>query len=248
MDTQYLYVMGSESGVGKSTVCQGILAMALASGYPPSCLAYIKPVTQCTKTQGVALFCDRSGIARVDLGGLIFRKGFTKDFIDGLTQGSEELMSGILASIFGIAKGKALVVVDGVGDPAVGSVVGVSNVDVAAVLPCRVIFVGKSGIGAAIDNTILCVSLLRGRGIENIGIIYNKIPMSYLAETKRYVSKRIRELLPEATLLGFIAERNPLDTGLKDMDSGAIARWFGRDLDEKALLRDWLGVRGVSGG
>jgi dethiobiotin synthetase len=185
--TKYLYVMGAESGAGKSTVCLGILTQLLASGLTPDQLAYIKPVTQCIAKQTVALFCEQTKIPYIDIGNLVFRKGFSKDFIDGLTKRSDELMADVLASILNIGKDKNVVIIDGVGDPSVGSVVGVSNVDVALSLSCNVIFVGNPGIGAAIDNTVLCVSFMQYKGLANIGIIYNKIPLSAFAEIKKYL-------------------------------------------------------------
>ena len=216
MTTKYIYVMGSESGAGKSTVCLGILAQLLVSGFTPNQLAYIKPVTQCIAKQTVALFCEQTKIPCIDIGNLVFRKGFSRDFIDGLTKHSDELMADVLASILSIGKDKEVVIIDGVGDPSVGSVVGVSNVDVALSLPCSVIFVGKPGIGAAIDNTVLCVSFMQHKGLTNIGIIYNKIPLSAFAEIKKYVTKRLPELLPEITLLGFIGKEQIVETHLKN--------------------------------
>jgi dethiobiotin synthetase len=240
--TKYLYVMGAESGAGKSTVCLGILTQLLASGLTPDQLAYIKPVTQCIAKQTVALFCEQTKIPCIDIGNLVFRKGFSRDFIDGLTKRSDELMADMLASILGIAKDKVVVIIDGVGDPSVGSVVGVSNVDVALSLPCSVIFVGNPGIGAAIDNTVLCVSFMQYKGLANIGIIYNKIPLSAFAEIKKYITKRLPELLPEVTLLGFIGEDQIVEAHLQDNTGEDIARWFTSYIDRKTLLCDWLGL------
>jgi dethiobiotin synthetase len=243
VDTKYLYVMGSESGAGKSTVCLGILAQLLASGLTPDQLAYIKPVTQCITKQKVSLFCEQTKISYVDIGNLIFKEGFSKDFIDGLTKRSDELMADVLASIFRIGKGKKVVIIDGVGDPSVGSVVGVSNVDVALSLPCSVIFVGQPGIGAAIDNTVLCVSFLQYKGLANIGIIYNKIPLSTFAEIKKYVTKRMPELLPDVTLLGFIVEEQIVETYMQECTGKDIARWFSSYIDRQTLLCDWLKLK-----
>jgi hypothetical protein len=85
MTTKYIYVMGSGSRVGKSTVCLGVLAQLLMSGLSPKQLAYIKLVTQCTAQQTVALFCEQTKISYMDIGNLVFRKGFSRDFIDGLS-------------------------------------------------------------------------------------------------------------------------------------------------------------------
>lgn len=234
--------MGSESGAGKSTVCLGILAQLLASGFNAAQLAYIKPVTQCIAQQTVALFCEQTKIPYIDIGNLVFSKGFSKDFIDGLTKHSDELMADVLTSILSTGKDKDVVIIDGVGDPSVGSVVGVSNVDVALLLPCSVIFVGKPGIGAAIDNTVLCVSFMQHKGLTNIGIIYNKVSLAAIAEIKKYVTKRLPELLPEVTLLGFIGKEQVAETQLKDNVSEEIAHWFSSYIERKTLLCDWLGL------
>ena len=236
--------MGSESGAGKSTVCLGILAQLLESGLAPDRLAYIKPITQCIAKQTVALFCEQTKIPCIDIGNLVFRKGFSKDFIDGLTKRSDELMASVLTSIQSVGKDKDVVIIDGVGDPSVGSVVGVSNADVALSLPCNVIFVGKPGIGAAIDNTVLCVSFMQHKGgLADIGIIYNKIPLSTFAEIKQYVTKRLPELLPGITLLGFIGKDQIVETHLKNHNSEEIARWFRSYVNERILFYDWLGFK-----
>jgi len=233
--------MGSESGAGKSTICLGILAQLLASGYAPNQLAYIKPVTQCIVKGTVALFCEQTQIPCIDIGNLIFRKGFSRDFIDGLTKRSDELLADVLASIISLGKNKEVVIIDGVGDPSVGSVVGVSNVDVALSLPCSPIFVGKPGIGSALDNTVLCVSFMQHKGLANIGIIYNKIPLAAITEIKKYVTKRLPELLPEITLLGFIGKDQILETQFRNNASKEIAQWFSFYVNGK-ILYDWLGL------
>ena len=243
VNTKYLYVMGAESGAGKSTVCLGILAQLLESGLAPEQLAYIKPVTQCVVKQTVALFCEQTKIPCLDIGSLVFRKGFSQDFIDGLTKPSDELKADVLTSILGIGKEKEVVIIDGVGDPSVGSVVGVSNVDVALSLPCHVLFVGKPGIGAALDNTVLCVSFMQNKGLTNIGIIYNKVPIPAFFEIKKFITKRLPELLPEVTLLGFVRDDQIAESYLKDNSSAKIAQWFSTYVDERILICDWLGLK-----
>ena len=243
MTAKYIYVMGSESGAGKSTVCLGILAQLLASGLTPNQLAYIKPVTQCIEKQKVALFCEQTKIPCLDLGNLVFSKGFSRDFIDGLTKHSDDLLADVLASILSIGKDKKVVIIDGVGDPSVGSVVGVSNVDVALSIPCHVIFVGRPGIGAAIDNTVLCVSFMQYKGLKNIGIIYNKISLPDFAEIKKYVTKRLPALLSEITILGFVGKEQVVETYLQNNVGEEISLWFSSYIDPKTLLCDWLGLK-----
>ena len=155
--------MGSASGVGKSTLCEGLLAQLLLDGYQPEQLAYIKPMTQCTDKQAVTVFCESEHIAHQSIGSLVFKKGFSKDFIDGLSKNSSMLLEDILAEIVQISEDKDVVIVDGIGGPATGSVIGVSNVTIALALNAPVLFVGKAGIGVAIDDTILAVSLCRSK-------------------------------------------------------------------------------------
>jgi dethiobiotin synthetase len=135
--------------------------------------------------------------------------------------------------------GKAIVVIDGVGSPSVGSVVGVANIDMATLFPCRIIFVGKSGIGAAIDNTVLNISFIQRQHKQNIGLIYNQIPLSALSETQHYVSKRIVQLLPNTSPLGFIAHNQELALLLQE-SSETIAAWFSAYVNQHYLLNNWF--------
>ena len=148
-------MMGSASGVGKTTLCEGLLSQLLLNGYQPEQLAYIKPMTQCTDKQAVTVFCERKHIAHRSIGSLVFKKGFTKDFIDGLTKSPTMLLKDILAEISHISENKEIVIIDGIGGVATGSVIGVSNVDIALLLAAPVLLVGKAGKGSAIDDTIL---------------------------------------------------------------------------------------------
>ena len=218
--------MGSASGAGKTTICEGLLAQLLLDGYQPEQLAYIKPMTQCIDTQAVTVFCQSKHISHQSIGRLVFEKGFTKDFIDGLTKKPANLLEDILMEIAQISADKDIVIVDGVGGPSTGSVIGVSNVDIALSLNAPVLFVGKAGIGAAIDDTILAVSFMQQQGIKNIALIYNKILPSELVSIKQYVSKRLTELLPNVPVLDFIANHTQLDSKSKRRSATKISQWL----------------------
>ena len=218
--------MGSASGVGKTTLCECLLAQLLLDGYQPEQLAYIKPMTQCTDKQAVTVFCESEHIAHRSIGSLVFKTGFSKDFIDGLSKNSAMLLEDILAEIVQISEDKDVVIVDGIGGPATGSVIGVSNVDIALSLNAPVLFVGKAGIGAAIDDTVLAVSFMQQHGIKNIALIYNKIHPSELISIKHYVSKRLAELLPNIPVLDFIVNHTLLDSKPKHRSVTKISQWF----------------------
>lgn len=226
LKTKYFYIMGSESGIGKSMLCEGLLSQLLTHGYRPEQLAYIKPMTQCTDKQPVTEFCERNQIPHRSLGTLVFNQGFTKNFIDGMTKNSVELMDDVLAAISHISKEKEIVIIDGIGNPATGSVVGVSNVDIARSISAPVLFVGRAGIGSSIDDTILKVSYIQQQGIHNIALIYNKIQPAHRESVKHCLSKRLAELLPNVPVLDFIDMQQKLDIQTKHASAAAIYRWF----------------------
>ena len=218
--------MGSSSNVGKTTLCEGLLSQCLLDGYQPEQLAYIKPMTQCIKKQAVTVFCENKHIAHQSIGSLVFNSGFTKDFIDGLTKTSDRLLEDILAEISQTSENKEIVIIDGIGGPSTGSVVGVSNVDIARSLAAPVLFIGKAGIGSAIDDTVLSVNFMQQGGIKNIALVYNKIEPSELENIKHYLSRRLAELLPNVPVLDFIANHTQLDNRTKQQSAAKISQWF----------------------
>ncbi len=227
--------MGSASGVGKSTVCLGLLAQLLKEGYRPEQLTYIKPMTQCVTPQLVAEFCEQMAINYKAIDGLIFSKGFTRDFIAGRTQTSSELLESLLSDIRQIGVQKKCVIVDGIGGPAVGSVIGASNVDIALALKSEVVFVEKSGLGSAIDSTVLCITYMQCKGLKQIGLIYNNLSVPDSSVTQQALSKRLAELLPDSTLLGFLTDHEQLQTWVQQQNQVQIAQWFTQFLDLNKL-------------
>lgn len=236
MSSRFLYVMGSASGIGKSTVCLGLLAHLLAEGYRPEQLAYIKPMTQCMTPQLVAQFCEQMAIDYKAIDGLIFSKGFTRDFIAGRSLHSSALLETLLNDIRQTGSQKSCVIVDGIGGPAVGSVIGVSNVDIALALQSQVIFVEKAGVGAAIDSTVLNVSFMQNKGLKNIGLVYNHLSATPESDvTQKALSKRLAEILPDTVLLGFLSESSLLHTWVETRQQDQIARWNTRFMDLEKL-------------
>src|SRR5438128_240635 len=76
-----LYVAGDRSGVGKSSLCLGILGCLLKLGFQASELGYLKPCTQCEDVQLVSKFCERESIAHLPMSPIRFYQGFTAECI-----------------------------------------------------------------------------------------------------------------------------------------------------------------------
>ncbi|ETV92882.1 hypothetical protein, variant [Aphanomyces invadans] len=166
-----LFIGGDRSQVGKSTVCLGLLGALLQLG--------IRQMQQCEEPQLVADFCAYYGIAAQPIGPVVFYSGFTRAFLDqpDPVQASHGLLRDIVRAVDAISTGKRIVLVDGVGYPAVGSICGVSNADVAAALePISVILVGKKGVGDAVDSFNLNATYFKARHVRVLGGIFNRLP------------------------------------------------------------------------
>ena len=139
-------------------------------------LAYIKPATQCEGEDLLGQWCASMGVACVAGANapLVFFKGFTREFLAGRAGTSREWLSKIGEAVDSLARGKSFVIVDGVGFPAVGSVVGVDNAEVAIASRAPVVLVGKCGVGAAIDAFSLNASFFQAKGVPVIGAVFNR--------------------------------------------------------------------------
>mmetsp|Transcript_21728 Transcript_21728/g.55120 ORF Transcript_21728/g.55120 Transcript_21728/m.55120 type:complete len:366 (+) Transcript_21728:67-1164(+) len=170
-----LFVAGAVSHVGKTTVCLSILAALRQAGLSASELAYVKPATQCEAPDLLKEWCDDEGIEYVSGEGapLVFYSGFTRSFLSGEQGTSTQWLERIAAKIDDMSRGRRVLVVDGVGFPAVGSIVGVDNADVAKAARSPVLLVCKSGVGAAVDSFSLNCSYFLARGVPVLGVLFN---------------------------------------------------------------------------
>eukprot|EP00041_Stephanoeca_diplocostata_P040794 m.1640904 g.1640904 ORF g.1640904 m.1640904 type:complete len:331 (+) comp44288_c0_seq1:231-1223(+) len=202
-----IFVAGSSSGSGKSTVSLALLGALLRSKlYTADQLAYIKPATQGIQTTLTAKFCKSMGIACQHVGPVVFYRGFTHAFLEGKTPTSAELLASVEREVERISKDKSITIIDGVGYPAVGSVVGCSNAHIAAVTNASVLVVGKEGVGDAIDSFNLCASYFEAQAVPVIGTIINRISSDNYKRTTTYVPKYFAQFRPRQSVFGFVRE------------------------------------------
>ena len=237
-----IFIAGDRSQVGKSSVCLGLIGSLLKMGYPPSSLAYIKPATQCEATQLVATYCDKLGVANRPVGPVVYYKGFTRSFLAGETEGTDQLLSEAGRAVDDMAEGKRVVIVDGVGYPAVGSVCGTDNAAVAAScgvsdsstgsvarIPTPVLLVGKSGVGDAIDSFNLNATYFESNGVPVIGSVFNRLSLDgfySLENCKKAVVSYFDQYQQDKRAFGFIPEVQGIANSRKEtnesdaMDAG----------------------------
>jgi AAA domain len=189
-DALRIFIAGDRSSAGKSSTCLGMLGSLMKSGYTPDTLAYIKPATQSESTQLIQLYCNKHGIHCVPIGPLVYYRGFTRAFLAGEAKTTDEWLHRCSMAVDRIARGKRIVLVDGVGFPAVGSICGTSNAAVATVCgyptsdnnnnpvrrPMGVLLVGGGGVGAAVDAFNLNATYFEHVGVPVLGGIFNKLP------------------------------------------------------------------------
>ena len=84
-----------------------------------------------------------------------------------------------------------IVVYEGTGHPGVGSVVDLSNAEVASILKTPVIMVVEGGIGNTIDRLNLSLALFREKNIPILGVIINKVLREKMDKVKRLVGKKL---------------------------------------------------------
>lgn len=225
-DALRIFIAGDRSNVGKTSVSLGILGSLIALGYDPSDIAYIKPATQDESKQLLQEYCEKVGIRCVPMGPVIYYKGFTRAFLAGETESTSQLLQKVTTSLNELADGRRVILIDGVGFPAVGSICGTDNASVAKACsysdqnPLGVIVVGPSGVGNAVDSYNLNASFFEARGVPVMGAIFNKLALDgyySLENCKDQVSSYFRQFQATSRPFGFvplfppIAGDNPMD-------------------------------------
>ncbi|CAE7355254.1 unnamed protein product [Symbiodinium sp. KB8] len=249
-----VFVAGAVTHVGKTSVCLGLLAALRKAGLTAQELAYIKPATQCEAPDLLSKWCAKEGIEYVagEEAPLVFYSGFTRSFLAGEQGTSAQWLQKIEERIQQMSHGKRVVIVDGVGFPAVGSIVGVDNADVARASRAPVLLVCKSGVGSAVDSFSLNSSYFLAKSVPVLGAVFN------LAEIEGFYSwdkcresieawfalqggrrERFYGVVPKLPELDGLRERIK-ETGEEDLDALADmnAVHFAQHVDIAAIFAD----------
>lgn len=176
---RHVYLAATGQNRGKTTFALGLLAALLDRGLDT---AFIKPVGQRYAMVG-EVPADEDAILMHDVFGLPddlatmspvhIPRGFTRRFIEGDV--TDDLGSRISGAFARIGRGRDMVVVEGTGHAGVGSVIGLSNADVAALLGTPAIIVSEAGVGRPIDEIVLNRALFARHGVRVLGAVVNKV-------------------------------------------------------------------------
>jgi hypothetical protein len=264
-----IFVLGTGRDIGKTVTCVGIIESLLTPdyGYKASDIGYMKPVGQQTVTviggQGVPVEVDKDAVLLTSLEGLqshgyrdaspvVWQGGVTAQFIDDAsTQDPHALREGFLERIRQayqrICVGKRIVIVEGTGQPGVGSVAGVSNADVINALramgvPVYVAMVTEGGIGSTIDEVFPYLMALDHMDTRVDGMIVNGVIPSKVDKIRHYLETYYTKImvplygehmeLPPPPILGFV----PTIEELRWPSMRLLAETFARKKDSAVEL------------
>jgi BioD-like phosphotransacetylase family protein len=174
-----LYVVGTHRNVGKTTLCIGLINALRLRGLV---VGYTKPLGQrVTLVSGQPVHDDALVVSQA----MHLDKEESGHMALALTRGRveheifdlhvPELMEKVVGVCQRLRASHDVLVVEGMGHVAMGSVLKLSAADVARIIGAKTILMSGGGIGRAIDDICLCGTFLNARGADMLGAIVNKV-------------------------------------------------------------------------
>eukprot|EP00521_Asterionellopsis_glacialis_P018516 CAMPEP_0195293846 /NCGR_PEP_ID=MMETSP0707-20130614/13513_1 /TAXON_ID=33640 /ORGANISM="Asterionellopsis glacialis, Strain CCMP134" /LENGTH=487 /DNA_ID=CAMNT_0040354651 /DNA_START=93 /DNA_END=1556 /DNA_ORIENTATION=- len=225
-----IFVAATKQHVGKTTV-----SLALMSGLQKRFdkVGFIKPVGQqhvdvtsdnlnqnIRVDKDVCLVRERFHLNHIDyehMSPVIIPRGYTKKFIDGDICEDQQVHD-VEHAFENISKHSDVVLAEGTGHCAVGSIVNVNNAKVASLVGADMVLVANGGLGSAFDELELNRILCQHYNVRIAGVIINKVIPDKYEQTKHYMSRALKKAwgIP---LLGCIPDRPYLGCpALADME------------------------------
>ena len=214
--TPRIYVAATRQDDGKTTCCLGLYA-ALEKKFPR--IGYIKPVGQrfvevagrkvdedsvlVSDTYDVNLPIEAMSPIAVD-------RMFTRNY---LKEGNlPEMQETIVTAFNRVAWEHDFVIIEGTGHAGVGSVIDLSNAQVAQLLGSKVIIVTTGGVGRPVDEVSLNLALFQQQGVEVIGVVLNKVLPSKIEALRPWAEKAFaKKGLPILGVIPYLGElRRPI--------------------------------------
>ena len=186
-----IYVAATSQHVGKTTMTLGLISALRARGLD---VGYCKPLgQQFLEIEGERVDKDAvlfASTMEFDLeptlhSPVILGPGDTAAYLSAPTP--EMFHEKIAFAAKEMCKRHEVVVFEGTGHPGVGSVVDLSNADVAKELGSGVILILEGGIGNTLDRLTLCEAVFKNKGIPIHGVIINKVLQDKVDKIRKYM-------------------------------------------------------------
>ncbi len=195
MNAKSLYVAATNQHVGKTTSTLGLVSVFRKRGIN---IGYCKPVGQrfldlenIRVDKDTLLFADLLGFEiRPELHSpVILGQGATTAFLDD--PGHYTFRDDIYHAARALGNRHDYVIFEGTGHPGVGSVVDLSNAEVAQMVGASVIMIVEGGIGSTLDRLNLSMALFREKDVPIVGVIVNKVRVDKLEKVRHYVGHKL---------------------------------------------------------
>lgn len=191
-----IFVSSIGQNAGKTTVSLGLYKALQSRGRR---ITFMKPVGQeFVNVDGLSVDKDSYLLGHVyhihknlkDMSPITIGRGFTEQYI--LNPQPEPLRRSIESAFSRMKKNKDAIIVEGTGHAGVGSVVDLSNAEVASLLGSKAILIAEGGIGRSIDEVMLNKALFDLKGVEVLGVIVNKVLPEKYRKIKSVLDKGLR--------------------------------------------------------
>lgn len=196
--TRPIFVAATDQHIGKTTTTLGLLAAFQRKGVN---VGYCKPMGQefvqigdACVDKDAALFAETMPFKlEPELHSpVLTASGLTADFIENPHR--YNYLRPRIENAGRILKQRhELMIFEGTGHPGVGSIVGLSNAEIARMLGAGVILVLKGGIGNTYDRMAMSKSMFDVAGVPLLGVIVNKVRPEKLEKIEYYLTKRFAQ-------------------------------------------------------
>ena len=132
--------------------------------------------------------------------------GYTRNYLDGKISLRDEIHK-VTDAMTAIQQSSEIVLCEGTGHCAVGSIVHASNAQVASWLGAKMILVANGGLGNTFDELQLNKVFCDQENVEICGVIINKVQPDKLDQTRHYLEKALKLHWGDVPLLGCIPDR-----------------------------------------
>mmetsp|Transcript_19285 Transcript_19285/g.24880 ORF Transcript_19285/g.24880 Transcript_19285/m.24880 type:complete len:505 (+) Transcript_19285:106-1620(+) len=213
-----IFVAATRQHVGKTTT-----SLALISGLRKRFdkIGFIKPVGQqhvpvvskkldatIRVDKDVCLVKEHFHLDHIDydyMSPVIIPKGYTKKFVDGEISVTEQIEK-VERAMTHVAENSDVVLCEGTGHCAVGSIVALNNAKCASLIGADMVLVANGGLGSAFDELELNRILCQHYNVRLAGVVINKVIPDRYEQTKHYMAKAMMQAwgIP---LLGCIPDR-----------------------------------------
>ena len=207
-----IYITATRPGDGKTVITLGLTS---AFRKKTTAIGFIKPLGK-RDAPGTTVDPDIPLIEKAcqveadlsDMNPVTVHTGFVEDFLR--KRQADELIRQVKQSFDRVAEGKDIVVIEGTGHAAVGSIFGLSNAYVASTLGSKVVLVTSGGLGPELDEVTLNFAMFRNYGVEVLGVILNRVGSEEMDLLESFGKRALKER--GIQILGIVPHRPMLES------------------------------------